>query len=141
MMWLHLVQQGLVCAVPSLLCQATVEPLCQSYSYCLISCMLRNERMQVYTTEAAADLFVVQCSATCGEGVQPRNVSCPYEGLCDSDQKPLDRRLCDAGPCLQWIVDSWSQVRRNRNTCANGLKLYPSSAGDLTTKLLLLKLE
>jgi len=64
-----------------------------------------------FTTAAAANLFIVQCSTTCGEGVQLRNVSCPHEGLCDDERKPPDRRLCDAGPCLQWVADSWSQVR------------------------------
>ena len=62
-------------------------------------------------------LFCVQCSSTCGEGVQFRNVSCPLEGLCDKLQKPEDRRRCDAGPCLHWIADSWGQVRYHCTLC------------------------
>ena len=69
-------------------------------------------------------LFVVQCSATCGEGVQLRNVTCPHEGLCDEDEKPLDKRLCDAGPCLQWVTDSWGQVCVYHSHCR--LSVRPS---------------
>jgi len=72
--------------------------------------VLRSKLTQVYTTEHAVHLFVIQCLATCGEGVQYRNVSCSREGFCDEQLKPLDRRLCDAGPCLEWVTDSWGQV-------------------------------
>lgn len=76
-------------------------------SYC------RNKQAYVFGPPSMRlhALFVVQCSATCGEGVELRNVTCPHEGLCNEDEKPLDKRLCDAGPCLQWVTDSWGQVR------------------------------
>lgn len=55
--------------------------------------------------------YVDQCSVTCGEGVQLRLVTCRPEAVCDVDEKPVDKRLCDAGPCLQWVIDSWGPVR------------------------------
>ena len=56
----------------------------------------------------------VQCSSTCGDGIQLRSVLCPADGRCDELDKPSDRRPCDAGPCLHWVADSWGQVRRHR---------------------------
>jgi len=55
-------------------------------------------------------VLVVQCSVTCGDGVQSRDVSCAHEGLCDEEQRPVDRRLCDTGPCWHWVTGPWGEV-------------------------------
>jgi len=57
---------------------------------------------------------MLQCSATCGEGWQRRQVICQDErgnsDLCSEKQKPEDRQTCDAGACPTWVKGEWSQV-------------------------------
>ena len=50
---------------------------------------------------------VFQCSTSCGEGVQQREVRCVREedmeqvtdGYCDTEPKPVTRRTCKTQPC------------------------------------------
>lgn len=64
----------------------------------------------------------IQCSATCGQGIKSRSVSCSStdEAECKSNEKPPHQTICDAGPCAMalsssaagsWILSDWSQVR------------------------------
>ena len=53
----------------------------------------------------------LQCSVTCGDGLQTRTVKCS-EGLdkCDPKTKPDISANCNTGSCPQWSVGLWSQV-------------------------------
>ena len=57
---------------------------------------------------------VFQCSSSCGEGWQRRQVLCHDESgpsdTCDGEQKPVERQSCDAGPCPAWKYGEWTQV-------------------------------
>jgi len=57
--------------------------------------------------------FVLQCTVTCGSGIQTRFVECPESDRCDPDEKPDDEMTCDTGECrdLVWVEGSWSEVR------------------------------
>lgn len=80
-----------------------------------------------------------ECSKTCGNGVQRRNVYCasmnPKTGrqenapdsLCDSSKRPPDTRTCHNEPCsAQWKHDDWSecsclhQVQYRNVYCSSG---------------------
>ena len=62
----------------------------------------------------------VQCTATCGQGIQTRNVECIVAGKsgsvrpdedCRGQLKPNESRLCVLEPCgAQWLVSDWSRV-------------------------------
>jgi hypothetical protein len=55
--------------------------------------------------------FALQCSATCGSGVQKRDVYCPQVHQCDLVEKPLTHRPCKEASCIVWVAGSWSEVR------------------------------
>lgn len=67
-------------------------------------------------------LFLSQCSATCGPGVQRREVVClTGGGRREGDggvecvaEKPADMKACNGGPCTPthlWYTGPWGQVR------------------------------
>lgn len=64
-------------------------------------------------------LSVFQCSVTCGEGVQQRDVYCRLRGsgrvneeTCNHLTRPPSKRLCDLVACeqYQWLTDEWQDV-------------------------------
>ncbi len=67
-------------------------------------------------------VFLCQCSATCGPGVQRREVVCMTGGgrregdggvECGAE-KPADMKACNGGPCTPthlWYTGPWGQVR------------------------------
>lgn len=60
--------------------------------------------------------FLIQCSATCGEGLQKRNVTCvdsrdviTSNESCANKKKPETARLCTSH-CGRWKQSRWSKV-------------------------------
>lgn len=51
-----------------------------------------------------------QCSATCGEAVQVREVVCSENSDCDPDQKPPTLQPCLLPKCLAWKHGPWNTV-------------------------------
>lgn len=72
-----------------------------------------------------------QCSATCGEAVQVREVVCSENSDCDPDQKPPTLQPCLLPKCLAWKHGPWNTVsilsafnplsEKNTNSLANVL--------------------
>ena len=62
--------------------------------------------------------MLFQCSSSCSEGWQRRQVLCHDEEgpsvNCDGEQKPVERQSCDAGPCPDWKYGEWTQVGLHR---------------------------
>lgn len=53
------------------------------------------------------------CSATCGEGIANRSVTCLQDGiavtddLCAGEEKPMASKRCALPACASWSVGSW----------------------------------
>ncbi|XP_065833779.1 A disintegrin and metalloproteinase with thrombospondin motifs 18-like isoform X2 [Oscarella lobularis] len=70
-----------------------------------------------------------ECTATCGQGIQTRNVECIVAGKsgsvrpdedCRGQLKPNESRLCVLEPCgAQWLVSDWSRCSQ---TCGCGAR-------------------
>ncbi|GFO21304.1 A disintegrin and metalloproteinase with thrombospondin motifs [Plakobranchus ocellatus] len=59
-----------------------------------------------------------QCSATCGQGIQTREVLCPTHGHCNAAVKPEITKECDSLPtCTAWVHGDWSKCTK---TCGGG---------------------
>jgi len=59
---------------------------------------------------------VLQCSATCDDGIQMRRVVCQDDvgadsAKCEHSDKPPDNQTCNMGPCPRWNHGDWAQVR------------------------------
>lgn len=61
----------------------------------------------------------VQCSASCGVGVQNRDVYCRLKGsgrvrddACDARQRPAEARPCQRADCTHytWVAGDWEEV-------------------------------
>ncbi len=52
----------------------------------------------------------MECSATCGQGMQGRDVTCPESGQCDLDNKPTEKRTCLQPACNMWVAGIWEKV-------------------------------
>lgn len=55
-------------------------------------------------------IWTFQCSATCGEAVQVREVVCSENSDCDPDQKPPTLQPCLLPKCLAWKHGPWNTV-------------------------------
>ncbi|XP_041847264.1 ADAMTS-like protein 2 isoform X2 [Melanotaenia boesemani] len=71
-----------------------------------------------------------QCNASCGRGVQQRQVVCAgLEGgvfkefpdiSCDQTSKPETKSSCFQRPCFKWFTTAWSQCSK---TCGRGIQV------------------
>ena len=75
-------------------------------------------------------MFVLQCSTTCGSGVQRRQVVCRVghsqivpDQLCLAAKKPRPEKKCDMRTCsdYMWKVGNWSEVCLTCTVEVNGL--------------------
>ena len=49
---------------------------------------------------------------SCGNGKRERTVKCSGgRGRCDSRSEPQGTTSCNLGPCPEWKVGEWSQVK------------------------------
>jgi len=60
-------------------------------------------------------MCALQCSRTCGDGVQLRRVACQdghgtSSAECNVDDRPADNQACHMGPCPRWNHGDWSSV-------------------------------
>lgn len=86
-----------------------------------IQCEIRNEvtffkHLRGFRKITDLELVLItpcshfQCSKSCGNGIRTRTVVC--NGVkCDAKSKPTSRVVCNLGPCLEWKVGEWQQVR------------------------------
>lgn len=63
-----------------------------------------------------------ECSASCGNGTQIRNVSCEHhdEEMCRPHEKPIATQACRGIPCPEWKTGDWSECSV---TCGKGVKI------------------
>lgn len=67
-----------------------------------------------------------ECSASCGEGMRTRYVTCHDfrndvefpEPSCDQKSRPIDLEVCNSKPCGSWRTSEWSQCLA---TCGRGI--------------------
>ena len=72
-------------------------------------------------------LIMLQCSATCGNGIRSRKVTCVNSSgekiensNCEAGDKPLEISPCNMGPCegVDWFTSDWSS--ECSQTCGSG---------------------
>lgn len=63
---------------------------------------------------------LLQCSETCGLGIQARKLLCvdssgsvQHDGDCSNEPRPKIIRSCQERACGVWHASSWSQVLNN----------------------------
>ena len=82
------------------------------------------------TLHCDSTVVCLQCSATCGNGVRVREVSCKrgdntvHKRQCLRQGQPKKKARCNLGPCPVWYTRSWSQVRPYCNSVHSPGSLY-----------------
>lgn len=74
-----------------------------------------------------------QCSATCGEAVQVREVVCSENSDCDPDQKPPTLQPCLLPKCLAWKHGPWNTCSK---TCGKGQQIRAVQCINITSETL-----
>lgn len=74
-----------------------------------------------------------QCSATCGEAVQVREVVCSENSDCDPDQKPPTLQPCLLPKCLAWKHGPWNTCSK---TCGEGQQIRAVQCINITSETL-----
>ncbi|XP_062590680.1 A disintegrin and metalloproteinase with thrombospondin motifs 7-like [Saccostrea cucullata] len=72
-----------------------------------------------------------QCSATCGEAVQIRDVVCSENLDCDPDQKPVNIQPCVLPKCLAWKHGPWNTCSK---TCGKGEQIRAVQCINMTSE-------
>lgn len=97
------------------------SPLCSNGKHCN---PLRKPRPEFQSCFRFCDYFQwrhtewSECSVTCGQGVQTRNVECydwtgtsVSQRFCEPDRKPAAKKKCQEKDCkLKWSTEPWSEV-------------------------------
>ena len=73
----------------------------------------------------------MECSATCGQGMQGRDVTCPEPDQCDLNDKPTEKRTCLMPACNMWVADIWQKCSK---TCGGGKQVRQVKCLNETTQ-------
>ncbi|KAK3742314.1 hypothetical protein QZH41_018531, partial [Actinostola sp. cb2023] len=70
------------------------------------------------------------CYTLCGVGVRRRSVTCPRKSMCSHSTKPLDKKPCYRGPCLEWATGKWTKCSAR---CGQGFQRRSVACRDILT--------